>query len=233
MERNSVLKFGGISAFVVGILYLLVGATHFLLPRSQLRGAGGVDSSFFVSLAKTSLVFEVHYWIVALLALFGIAVLLAYFELLRPHRTGILCWSAVVGVIGAALSIVDFAFVAVEVPRIAERFVDSKLEIQSALLMMGMPHLDPCFLAWGLGGVWAIASNCTALRHKLIPPLLGYLGILGGVLFELVFLGAALQSPTLVDISVGLGGFFVGPIWYIWMGFVLRRDAVVDSFVKG
>jgi hypothetical protein len=225
MNRKSVLRFGGASAVAVGILYLLVGATHFLLPRAQLRGAGGVNAHFFESLAEASLVFSLHYRIVVILSLLSIAVLLALFELLRSHRTGVLSWAAVVGVIGAALSTIDFAFVGVEVPRIAKHFVNATPAAQSAILLTGIPHLDPCFFAMGLTGIWALVSNYGALRARLIPKPLAYIGLLGGGLFELVFLGAAVQAPLLVDVSVGLGGLLVGPVWYIWIGIVLRAAA--------
>ena len=66
MKRTSILRFGAISAFLCGALYLLVGVTHFLLPREQLRGATGVDAAFFESLASSSAVFTVHYWLVVL-----------------------------------------------------------------------------------------------------------------------------------------------------------------------
>lgn len=51
MRHSSVLRFGGASAITVGVLYLLVGVTHFMLPRGQLRGAGGVTAAFFESLS--------------------------------------------------------------------------------------------------------------------------------------------------------------------------------------
>ena len=223
MKHASVLRFGGASAIAVGVLNLLVGVTHFLLPRAQLRGAGGITAAFYESLSKSSWVFSLHYWIVVVLALLTLAVIAAFFSLLREHRTGPLCWGMVVGVLGAALTTIDFAYVAVEAPRLARLFMRASPTLQSLLLVVGLPHIDPCFFAWGLIGVFALTVNCAALGHRLIPRVLGYIGVVGGVLYFLVFLGALSRTAWLIDFAVGLGGLVVGPLWYIWTGSMLRN----------
>ena len=224
MKRTSILRFGATSAFLSGGLYVLAGFTHFLLPREQLRGATGVDAAFFDSLAASSTVFVVHYWIVVLVSLFTIGVILAFFLLLRDHQSGFLCWAALLAVIGAALTAIDFAFVAVESPRIAQRFVAAPPAAQSALLLQGIPHVDPCFFGMCLMGVWMLTANAAALRAGRLPRFLGALGILGGVLSLSAFAGALGRSPLIVDISVGLGGILVAPVWSFWFGWVLYRD---------
>jgi hypothetical protein len=223
VDRTSVLRFGATSAFLCAALYVLAGFTHFLLPRDQLRGATGVDAAFFDSLAASSAVFVAHYWIVVLVCLFAVGVTLAFFSLLRGHQSGFLCWAALLGLFGAALAASDYALVAVESPRIAQRFAASPPAAQSALLLQGVPHVDPCFFGWGLMGMWLLTANVAALRSGRLPRLLGSLGILGGLLSLSGFAGALGGSPLLVDISVGLGFVVVAPIWSFWFGWTLRR----------
>ena len=223
MKHASLLKFGGIAAIAVGVLNLLVGVTHFMLPRAQLRGAGGITAAFYESLSKNSLIFSLHYWIVTVLSLLTLAVIAAFFSLLREHRTGPLCWGMVVGFLGAALSTIDFAYVAVEAPRLAKVFMGAAPATQSLLLVVGIPHIDPCFFAWGLMGVFALTVNTAALRHRLLPRALGCIGVAGSVLFFLVFLGSLSRTAWLIDFAVALGGLVVGPLWYIWTGSVLRN----------
>ena len=225
MKHASLLRFGGTAAIAVGVLNLLVGVTHFMLPRAQLRDAGGITAAFYESLSKNSLVFALHYWIVVVLSLLTLAVIVAFLSLFREHRTGPLCWAAVVGFLGAALSTIDFAYVAVEAPRLAKLFMSASPVVQSLLLVVGMPHIDPCFFAWGLMGLFALTVNSAALRHRLLPRVLGYVGVVGGVLFLLVFVGALSRTAWLIDFAVGLGGLVIGPLWYIWTGFVLRSRA--------
>ncbi|OGF64047.1 MAG: hypothetical protein A2Y62_15380 [Candidatus Fischerbacteria bacterium RBG_13_37_8] len=218
-------------------MYVLIGLTHFLLPRAQLRGAGGVTAAFFQSLSESSLIFSLHYWIVAVLSLMTLAVSVAFLSLLRQYLTGPLFWSAIVGIIGAALSIIDFAYVGVEAPRLAKVFSNATPSAQSLLLISGMPHIDPCFLAFGLMGIFALTSNATALRYKLVSPSLGYIGIAGGFLFLLVFIGALSRSSLLIDLAVALGAFAVGPVWYFWIGFVFRKagrsEKIAENEIEG
>jgi hypothetical protein len=181
MKRTSVLRFGATCAFLSGVLALLAGLTHFLLPRDQLRGASGVDAAFFDSLATSSAAFVAHYWLVVLACLFTIAVILAFFLLLQDHQSGLLCWAALLGVSGAMLNASDFALVAVESPRIAERFAAYPAAAQSALLLQGVPNLGPCCLGSGLMGLWWLAANAVALRAGRLPRFQASLGMLMGV----------------------------------------------------
>ncbi len=119
------LQFGGICSIAGGILYILVGATHLLLPRGQLRGASGVDSQFFESLANNSMVFILHYWIVVILSILSVAVILSLFELLQDHRSGPVSWGVVIGLFAAGLSLLDFAYVGVKAPQLAKLFVSA------------------------------------------------------------------------------------------------------------
>jgi hypothetical protein len=229
MKRSSILRFGATSAFLVGTLSLLAGLTHFLLPPAQLRGATGVDAAFFDSLAASSAVYQAHYWFVVLGCLFTVGVILAFFVLLHGHQSGFLCWTAILGVVGAALAASDFALVAVESPRLAARFAAAPPAAQSALLLQGVPHVDPCFFAWGLMGMWWLAANATALRADRLPRFLASLGILQGLLSLSGFAAALGRSPLLVDISVGVGFLLVGPVWSFWFAWTLRRVAQKES----
>jgi hypothetical protein len=223
MRHQSVLRFGGTAAQVVAALYVLVGVTHFLMPRAQLRGAGGITDAFFRSLADSSAVFSLHYGVVALSSLLMMAVFLALLILLREHLGGALLWTGAVGLMGAALSAVDFAAVGVEAPRLAGAFMKAAPPAQVTMVIAGVPHADPCFLAMGLMSVFLLTVNAAALRHRLLPRALGYLGITGSILLFLVFTGSLVRVPLLIDAALALGGMMIGPVWYFWAGFALRR----------
>jgi hypothetical protein len=223
VKRTSVLRFGATSAFLCAAFYVLAGVTHFLLPADQLRGATGVDAAFFESLAASSAVFVTHYWMVVLSCLFSVGVALGLFVLVRGHESGFLSWAALLGVFGAGLAATDFALVAVESPRIARRFAASPTAAQSALLLQGVPHVDPCFLGWGLMGLWLLVANAAALRAGHLPRFLSSLGMLGGLLSLSGFAGALGRLPLLVDVSVGLGFVVIAPIWSVWFGWTVHR----------
>ena len=217
------IRVGWISSIIVGILYILVGGTHFLLPLDQLRGGRSINETFFLSLADHSLVFSIHYWLVVLLSLFSIAVILAFFKIVSSTHKGIALWITVIGIIGTALSIVDFASVGVKASRIAQQFSSYTENEKLISLIAGLPHIDPCFLAWALLGIWSLVCNWLALKNKLLPKTICYVGIFGSCLYILVFLGSVVQKQLIVDIAVGVGGLIIAPIWYIGFGLAIKN----------
>jgi len=115
--------------------------------------------------------------------------------------------------------------VGVRTPRLAKSFTAASPDTRKALFVSGLPHIDPCFFAWALMAIFILTVSFKVLQYGLVPRPLGYLGLAGGILYFLVFLGALLRRTLLVDLSVGVGGLLLGPVWYIWMGFVLIRVA--------
>ncbi len=199
---ESVLKLGGVCGFVVGALYLLIGITHFFLPRDQLRGAAGVDERFFRSLAEKSFAFKAHYWTAVGLGLFMLPVIAALVALFRGGVTGGAIWAGAVGFLGAGLLSVDFAYVAVEAPRLARVFARLPEAAREAILALGLPHLDPCFLSWGLIGGAMAYLNLGLFLQGLIPAGLAGLGVLGACSFWEQRWG---PSPTPPDGRCGRG----------------------------
>ena len=222
IKTGDFIRVGWISSLIVGILYLLVGVTHFLLPLDQLRGGHGINEAFFLSLADHSLIFSVHYWIVVLLSLFSIAVILTFYKIISSTNRGIALWVTVIGIIGTALSIVDYASVGVKAPRIAQQFSSFTASEKSIVLVMGLPHIDPCFLSWALLGIWSSVCNWLALKDKLLPKTICYVGIFGSCLYIFVFIGSVVQKQLIIDIAVGVGGLIIAPIWYIWFGLAIK-----------
>jgi hypothetical protein len=223
INTGDFIRVGWVCSIIVGMLYILVGGTHFLLPLDQLRGGHGINEAFFLSLADHSLVFSVHYWLVVLLSLFSIAVIIAFFKIVSPVNQGIALWVTVIGLIGAALSIVDFASVGVRAPRIAQQFSTFTEGEKLTAVIAGLPHVDPCFLSWALLGIWGLVCNWFALKNRLLPETVCYAGILGSCLYILVFLGSVLQKQIIVDVAVGAGGLIVAPAWYTWFGLAIKK----------
>jgi hypothetical protein len=225
MNRSSMLSFGHFSATTVGALYLLVMTTHFMLPRIQLRGAGANTGGLLASLAASPGVFVAHYWLVVLVCLFTVGIILAVLALLEGRVSGSLAWGSAVGLIGAGLGAADFAFVGLETPRLAERYAAASPHAQSLLLAQGLPHLDPCFLAFALLGIWALSVGAALLRARVVPLPLALIGLAGGALYVLACVGSLAHSKLLIDVTVALGGSVVAPMWNLWFGACLGRAA--------
>jgi len=222
MKDNSIAKLGGTCAILVGILYLVVGVTFFMLPAEQQPGSAAAE--FLKSLAASSTVTVVQYWAFALGALLAIAVVTAVSDLVRSANEGLVRWTSTLANIGFAVVAVGFLIAQNDSPRLAAGFVKVDESAQAALAVMGTRGLDPDgWMGFGTVGLWFLVVNWLAMRGGQLPKGLTYVGLAAGVAYALVVAGNVLSIPVLIAVAAGLGGIIIAPIWYIWTGVVLRR----------
>jgi hypothetical protein len=85
--------------------------------------------------------------------------------------------------------------------------------------------LDPYgWITFGAIGTWLLAVNVLAMSRARWPRLLAYIGAVGGVAYWLIVGGTVLHVDALVAMAAAAGAL-LGPIWFIWMGLVLRRPS--------
>jgi len=80
------------------------------------------------------------------------------------------------------------------------------------------------WMTYGAVGAWFLAINILALPGTRSPRPLSYIGIAGGIGYWLVVAGTVLRLDALVAIAAA-AGVLLAPIWFIWMGFILRRSS--------
>jgi hypothetical protein len=85
MQDSSVRKLGGTASILLGISYLVIGVTTFLVPPEQRIGD---TDSFFRSFAANPTMLTIQYWAWALSALFGLAAVPAISAIVRPLNEG-------------------------------------------------------------------------------------------------------------------------------------------------
>lgn len=90
-------------------------------------------------------------------------------------------------------------------------------------------EVDPRGLGtFGLAGISLLGFAFLMARDASFPRRLAYLGCLSGALLVLVYLGRLVvldASSPLILAPAALEGFVVNPIWYVWLGFALRRTS--------
>src|SRR6266849_1698215 len=83
--------------------------------------------------------------------------------------------------------------------------------------------LDPHgWLVYGGVGFWFFVVNVIALQRGLGPTSLAIVGIVGAVLYWMLVVGELFHQGTILLLVAGLGGLILGPIWYIWVGLIVR-----------
>src|SRR6266496_3037816 len=106
-----------------------------------------------------------------------------------------------------------------------------------ASLNADLPNpIDPRgLLTFGIAGLGLFLLSWLLNQEMQFPKSFAYLGILSAVLMIILYLGRliVLQATSLVIVIPALlEGFIVNPIWYIWLGFNLRRDQSVTKRLR-
>jgi len=220
---TSLQRLGGSCAIVVGLSYVLIGITYFLLPSAQRAGGGG-PASFYPSYAESPLFARLLNWEFALGSLFAICAVLAVSEAIRSAGEGLARWTANLAIIGFAVNAIDaFRALALQ-PAFAAAYVAGDASTKASIAATGVTSLDPDgWLVFGAVGAWALASSVLILRTPTFSRVLGYVGVATGVLYWLVVAGNVLGIPVLISVAAGLGGVVAAPIWFIGLGTSMLR----------
>jgi uncharacterized protein DUF4386 len=221
---NSLRRLGGACAIVLGVSYVLVGITYFLVPDAQRPGMA--IESFYPSYAANPLFARLLNWELALGALFAICAVLAIQDAVRSAAEGLARWTGNLAIIGFAVTAIDgFRALSLQ-PQIAAGYVAADNSAKAAIAATGVTAIDPDgWLAFGAVGAWALATSVLILRTAAFPRVLGYVGIAVGILYGLVVAGNYLGIPQLIAVAAGLGGVVAAPIWFIGLGSTLLRGS--------
>ena len=232
MESKSILKTGGVCAALVGISYLVGGIAYLLLPAEQKGGTLLHDTDkFLVSLANGSTFITIHHLVFAVGALFGIGVVMAVFDLTRPLNSGWTQWLNMLAGLGFGVTAIDhFRILTVEPARAAVYAAGDAVTRSAVAATPCFVSIDPVmWLGFGLPGIWVFVISYLALRKLALPRAFGIIGMIAGVFYFFVEVATLLNSQFLMIITAGLGAIVLGPVWYIWLGRILRKRALADK----
>jgi hypothetical protein len=224
MKEKTLSKFGGTCSILVGVSYVLITITYLLLPAGQKVGAP--PAQYFPSFARNPTLAVLLYWELALGALFAIGAVKAISELVRQENEGWVNWTSNLAYLGFAVTAINFLRGLAIVPERAAAYMvgDASTKAVIAAIGTGVVDLDPkAWFRFGVTGLWILVVNLLALRGGKLPKTLAYVGIAVAILYWFVVASYVLRIEMLTAIAAGLGGIIAGPVWYIWMGLILRR----------
>ncbi len=225
MKDNSLNQLGGIGSVLVGVSYLVTGVTAILLP-ANMNGLPDVQSPFMYFEANRGLLMT-QYWAFAIGAVFALAMLPAVSATVRHLNEGWVRWTTTLATLAFAVTFLDNYWAIVTTPARAAAYVAGSEAFRAALTVPGAPQFIDVqsWLGNGAVGLWGLVISLLALRGKVWPKGLAYLGLLGALAY---FFGLAAQLiPDLLLSGLGIAiagvGAVLGPIWFTWMGLVLLR----------
>lgn len=181
-----------------------------------LAGIAGFLYSVGFIVLRNSLVYGLFQLLGGLLAT---AALVAVYNRLREVEAGFALWAIVLGLVGALGSAIHGSYDLANAINPPASNVAALADLPSQIDPRGM-------LTFGVAGISLVVIAWLMLRGGQFPRGLGYLGYLLGALFIILYLGRLVilnaASPAIVGPAL-LAGFIVNPVWYIWLGLVLRR----------
>lgn len=187
------------SAWLAGVAGFLYSVSFVLIAKAA-PGLGSGLSGFFLLVG----------------GIFGASALIGLYLKLEPAARGYALWALVFGVAGAITAALHGGY-----------------DLADAIHPPGQNNpfpsaIDPRGLGtFGFAGLSLLGFAYLMGRDATIPVRLSYLGYASGVLLVLIYLARLIilnASSALVLVPAGLEGFIVNPAWYIWLGFVLRRE---------
>jgi hypothetical protein len=197
MPDTSIRKLGGTCAILVGICYILFGVTTLLDP-SQTSAAA------WQTRIQSPTLFLIGQWSLVLGALFALALVPAVAQWLEATNLGWVNWLSKIAYLGF--------------------FVTALASVQAVSIDVLYASIDPSsWLVIGCVGLWVLGVNLLGLRVDTWPKPLAYLGLAVALMYGLALVGNVLGIPILFTIAAGLGGVVLAPIWYIWLGRLLRH----------
>jgi hypothetical protein len=227
MKDRSLNLVGGICAIIIGVITTTTSLTYLLVLPPEQR-AGVLAPQILPSLAKDPTPLLLVLWQMVATGVLGLALVPALSKWVRTESEGWVRWAANLGTLGFAVSAVSNALSARRLPGIANAFVAGDASTKAALVPVWRSSLDFEGL-WQFGaiGFWIFVVSFLFLRGNQVARSLAYVGLALGVVHWLAPLGLFMRNQTIIILAVGLAAI-LGPIWYIWIGLVMRRRAVQE-----
>lgn len=216
-------RLGGTCAILVGVSYILVTVFFVLDPTQFVRD----HDELWAKLADNDAPRVMQYLGYALGAVFAFGAIPAIVDLVRDRHEGWLRWTTGLAYLSFGVTAVETFRLVTATPQWASNYADGDATVRTVIVTTDLLlRLDPAtWLRFGALGPWFLVVNLLALRYGLLRRPLTYLGIVLGVLTTTTAIGVAFTIGPVVLVSAVLGGALAAPIWFIWIGVVLRRGA--------
>jgi hypothetical protein len=186
------------SAWLAGVCGFLYSVSFVIVARSAPSLGAGLAGLFLL-----------------IGAVFGASALLGLYERLKPSAGTYALWALVFGLGGSLAAALHGGY-------------DLAVAIHPPNQTINFPSpVDPRGLGtFALTGLSLIAFSYLIQRDRSFPRGLSTLGYVSGVLLILIYVSrlTILEASNLLVLApAGVEGFIVNPVWYVWLGFALRK----------
>ena len=202
MSDRSFVRFGGLAGILLAITSWSAVVGYYTVAK------GGTD---LVGMQ----VFDLLYALTAFWALFAIV---AVYWVIRPQGEA---WSFFATLVGVVASIGTMTASLYRIAAIRDALLANATSAPS-----GASPTDPLnVMTFGLTGLWFLIANVFLWRMSTMPRLLVLLGFVAVADLFAGYFGSLSGLDGLVTLAGIVAGAVGGPLYWLWLGFRLRRMA--------
>jgi len=200
VSDRSFVRFGGLAGILLAISSWAAVAVYYTVAQ-QGQDLVGVET------------FRLLYALVAFWSLFAIV---AVYWVVRSQAEA---WSLFATLVGAIAAVGTITASLYQVSATRAALLANQTTVSPA------SPTDPLFVqTFALTGVWFLIANLLLWRMR-VPRLLVLLGFVAVADLFIGFLGALSAKDTIVMLAAVVAGAVGGPLYWLWLGTVLRRLA--------
>lgn len=178
-----------------------------------LAGIAALGYAYFFVVAKDATMYSLF---LLLLGLLSLEVFIGLYSKLKETNEDYARVAMILGVIGAVGSAVHGGYDlanAINPPAVLNADLPSQIDPRG-------------LLAFGITGIAVVKTSWLMSKNTFFPNGLSMLGLLSGILLVIIYLARLTvldpKNPVLAY-PILIEGFIVNPIWYIWLGTVLKK----------
>lgn len=200
MSDRSFVRFGGLAGILLAVTSWAAVASYYTVAN-QGQDLVGLET------------FRLLYALTGVWALFGIV---AVYWVIRAQGEAWSFFATVVGVVASAGTITASLY---QVAQTRSALLANATSVSTA------SPTDPLNVnTFALTGLWFLIANVLLWRVR-VPRLLVLLGFVAVADLFVGFLGALAANDTITTLAAVVAGAVGGPIYWLWLGVVLRRMA--------
>lgn len=201
VSDRSFVRFGGLAAILLALTSWAAVLTNYTAAR------GGQD---LVGL-------EMRQLLHALAAFWALFAVVALHWIVRRHGEAWSFFAVVVGVAASAATVTSSLYPVAFTRHLLAQPIDVEAPLSTAV-----SPTDPLnVITFGLTGLWFLLANLLLWRAS-VPRRLAALGLLVAAVLLFGFMGALSAQVTLVNAAAIVTGAVAGPLYWLWLGFVIR-----------
>ena len=225
MKRNNLYQVGGLFSILMALGLVFVGIAFFLLPEPQQPGGAESFEEYMLSVAENSDVLRLSTWAWVVVALAGLGAIPAIIRLVQKQGEGWAIWARNLAYLALMVMAVENFRLNFYLPAESQAYAGADRATRQMISADNFHlNLDPNgWIQFGLLGLSILIISLLALRIEKLPRAWAIVGIVVALLFWLVVAGNQLDIPILFGIAAILGGIILGPVWFIWIGVLMRR----------